>query len=432
MLSMQSSLINYCLFIKSAIVCAPISRRPSFTIGSSHEIMAEYSATVAAVLVKKQDSDDVATPTTVADCVKLPKDTSSCFILYPELPQQPGQVLGCEVSTFEVDDAGRETHMVLQTIADREFTNVCKLIPGYSKTLKIFTASVPCTPKDSGFDVELDSLVTRIYCRSRCIKSKELWSPGVDYVPGKTNWNGGPCQMVCRKGDYELVQMVYYDYISEIDAGVYLFELTDKHAGVDIIWNTLPVEKKIGDHGWNIAHLHNLVIQPVSFVIVPNYCWSDIFPVMRLVDEEHFKLKDKRAMSLAMYYMNDAVDARNKLIQARIQNDQLRKVNELSIEEYKAISNTANCTVERLYRMFTNLNDRHKSETDGPSRKRSRENSDDEADDDDQGGRLEIVEINEDTRQPESLSTVDGEERSFPSELFFKPTSKVVRFADDV
>lgn len=408
--------------------------------------MAAYSAIIPAVLVKSQklvqsarDDSDVAALAVVADYVKLPKDTSSCFILYPELPQQPGQVLGCEVSTFEVDDSGKETNMVLQTIADRKFTNVCKLISGYSKTLKIFTASVPCTSGDSGFDVELDSLNTRIYCRSRCIKNKELWSPSVDYVPGNTIWNGGPCQMVCRKGDYGKVQMMYYDYISEIQPGVYLFELTDKSAGVDIIWNTLPVEKKIDDHGW--GYLNNLVVQPVSYAIVPSYSWVDIFPVLRLVDEEHFKSRDKRAMSLANYYLNDAMDARNKLIQARIQNEQLRRVNELTVGEYRAISDTANSTVERLYKMFTNLSERHRRETeDGePSRKRSRENSDNEADDDDECGNLEIVEMDDETRQPESLPAqdvngeieVDGEKRSFPSEVFFKPNSKNVRFQDD-
>jgi hypothetical protein len=245
--------------------------------------------------------------------------------------------------------------------------------------------------------------------------------------------------MVCRKGDYGKVQMMYYDYISEIQPGVYLFELTDKSAGVDIIWNTLPVEKKIDDHGW--GYLNNLVVQPVSYAIVPSYSWVDIFPVLRLVDEEHFKSRDKRAMSLANYYLNDAMDARNIVIQARIENNELGRRKDLIIDEYRTMMDIAQSTIDKLYRMFTNLSERHRRETeDGePSRKRSRENSDNEADDDDECGNLEIVEMDDETRQPESLpaqdvngeSEVDGEKRSFPSEVFFKPNSKNVRFQDD-
>jgi hypothetical protein len=112
--------------------------------------------------------------------------------------------------------------------------------------------------------------------------------------------------------------MFYYDRIYEIESGVYIFKLTDQEE-IDIIWNTLPVEKRIVDE-W--GDLNNLVIQPVSFVIVPSTIWTDVFSTLKLVDgEEHFKNKDKRAMSLATYYLNDDTD---KLILARIHNDQLK------------------------------------------------------------------------------------------------------------
>lgn len=281
--------------------------------------MTAYPTNVAAVLVKYNGQPNPSDCGDYVDEIKLDVDTGSCFILYPEEPNQTGEVLACEVSTYKVDDAGRETDLLLQTIADREFTNVCKLIPGYSKRLKIFTASVPCTPRDAGHDVELGSFTLKLYCRSRCIKDSKLWSPGVDVVdPKNTTWNGGPCQLVCRKGDFNQIQMFYYDRIYEIESGVYIFKLTDQEE-IDIIWNTLPVEKRIVDE-W--GDLNNLVIQPVSFVIVPSTIWTDVFSTLKLVDgEEHFKNKDKRAMSLATYYLNDDTD---KLILARIHNDQLK------------------------------------------------------------------------------------------------------------
>lgn len=274
--------------------------------------MAKYSASVTTVMVKSKkpvvtpdylDSYDSISP--IASEVRLPAHTSSCFILYPGEPSQPGEVLACEVSTYESDDCDNDANLVLQTIADREYINVCKLISGYSKKLKIFTASVPCTPRDAGHDVDLDSLTTRLYCRSRCIKYPELWSSSVEYVGRATEWYGGPPQLVCRKGDYKEIQMIYYDSISEIDEGVYLFRLSDVKARVDIIWNTLPVDKKIQE-SW--GYLDELVIPPVSFAIVESYSWADVLPNLKCINDEsdHFKSKNKRAMSLANYYSNDS------------------------------------------------------------------------------------------------------------------------------
>jgi len=275
--------------------------------------MAKYSANIPTVMVKSKkpvivtpdylDSYDSVSP--VASEVSLPASVSSCFILYPGEPSQPGEVLACEVSTHESDDCDSDVNLVLQTIADREYINVCKLIPGYSKTLKIFTASVPCTPRDAGHDVDLDSLTTRLYCRSRCIKNPELWSPSVEYVGRATEWNGGPPQLVCRKGDYKEIQMIHYDSISEVEEGIYLFHLSDVKANVDIIWNTLPIDKKIQE-SW--GYLGELVIPPVSFTIVESYSWVDLLPSLKYINDEndHFKSKNKRAVSLTNYYSNDS------------------------------------------------------------------------------------------------------------------------------
>ena len=281
--------------------------------------MAAFSTNVAAVLVKYNGQSNPSACGDYVGEIKLDADTGSCFILYPEESNQPGKVLACEVSTYKVDDAGRETGLVLQTIADRELTNVCKLIPGHCNILKIFTAYIPCNPRDVGHDIELDSLTTRIYCRSSCIKNPKLWSPSVAYVPGNTIWNGGPCQLVCKK-DYKPIQLFYYDRIYEIESGVYIFELTGNEE-INIVWNTLPIAACITDE---FGHLDNLVVEPVSFVIVPS-CWMDVISKLTLVDgEQHFKSKDKRAMSLANYYLNDDIDGRDKLILARIHNDQLK------------------------------------------------------------------------------------------------------------
>ena len=272
--------------------------------------MAKYSASIPTVMVKSsmvtpEYRDLYDSISSIASEVRLPAHTSSCFILYPGEPSQPGEVLACEVSTYESDDCDSDANLVLQTIADREYINVCKLISGYSKKLKIFTASVPCTPRDAGHDVDLDSLTTRLYCRSRCIKYPELWSSSVEYVGRATEWNGGPPQLVCRKGDYKEIQMIHYDSIYQIDEGVYLFDLSDEKAGVDIIWNTLPVQTKIQE-SW--GYLNDLVIPPVSFAIVESYSWIDLLPNLKYINDEsdHFKSKNKRAMSLPNYYSNDS------------------------------------------------------------------------------------------------------------------------------
>lgn len=281
--------------------------------------MAAYLTKVAAVLVKYNGQPNPSGCGDYVSEIKLDADTGSCFILYPEESNQPGEVLACEVSTYTVDDAGREADLVLQTIADREFTNVYKLIPGHCKTLKIFAASIPCNPRDTGHDVELDSLNIRIYCQSRCIKNKELWSPSVDYVPGNTIWNGGPYQLVCKK-DYKPIELFYYDRIYEIESGVYIFELAGDEE-IDIIWNTLPIAVSITDQ---FGHLDDLVVEPVSYVVVQS-CWMDAICNLKLVDDEqHFKSRDKRAMSLANHFLNDDIDGREKLILARIHNDQLK------------------------------------------------------------------------------------------------------------
>lgn len=280
----------------------------SFTISSrlnsnrynSLGIMAKYSASIPTVMVKSsmvtpeyRDSYDSVSP--VASEVSLPSSISSCFILYPH--SQPGDVLACEVSTYKITD-GADEKLVLQTISDRNSVGMCKLIPGYLKKLKIFTDSIP-----DGNDVDL--LTTRLYCRNSCIANPELWSPSVEHLGVETNWSGGPCQMVCRKGDYKEIQMIHYDSISEIVEGVYFFRLSDVKAGVDIIWNTLPVQTKIQE-SW--GYLNDLVIPPISFAIVESYSWIDVLPNLKYINDEsdHFKLKNNRAMSLPNYYSNDS------------------------------------------------------------------------------------------------------------------------------
>ena len=258
--------------------------------------MIAYVTRVAAVLVKYNGQSNLSACGDYVGEIKLDADTGSCFILYPEEPNQPGEVLACEISTYTVDDTGRETDLVLQTIADRDLISECRLIPGHCNILKIFTAYVPSNPRGH---IELDSLNVRIYCGSSCIKNSELWSPSVDYVPGNTIWNGGPCQLVCKK-DYKQIELYYYDRIYEIESGVYIFKLTGDEE-IDIIWNTLPIAASITDK----FGFDNLVVEPVSFVIVESFCWMDVISSLRLVDEEHFKSKGKRAMSLANYYLNE-------------------------------------------------------------------------------------------------------------------------------
>lgn len=284
----------------------------TFNRYNSLGIMVKYSASVTAVLVRRYQQIETTSCGEYIYKIKLGLDTKGCFILYPPVPnERESGVLACEVSTYTVDDAGRRADLVLQTIADRDLISECKLITGYLKKLKFFTASVPGGSRSVGNDVELRSLDTKIYCRSRCIEDSKLWSPAVDYIPDNTTWNGGSSQLVCIIGDHEEVQLLWYDAIYEIESGIYLFALGDDEA---IIWNTLPIEKEI-----QMGDLNNVVIQPVSFVIVSS-CWMDL----KLIDEEYFKSQDKRAMSLATYY-------RNELIQAKAEIAQLRRMNELAV-----------------------------------------------------------------------------------------------------
>lgn len=304
-----------------------ISRQLNIAIGSSLEIMTKYSANIPTVMVKSRkpvivtpdylDSYDSVSP--VASEVSLPASISSCFILYPySYSYKNGEVLACEISTYESNgngfgngegvvstdgqvcstdaeevfdgqDSSNDT-VVLQTIVDRDFINVCKLVPGYLKKLKIFTAAVPCSPRDAGHDVELNSLSVKLYCRSGCIQDSKLWSASVDYLGGTTTWNGGPCQLVCRKGDYKEIQIIHYDSISEIEEGIYLFHLSDVKANVDIIWNTLPTWRKIQEK-W--GYLADLIIPPGSFEIVQSYPWIDLLPKLKYLNDEinHFKSK---------------------------------------------------------------------------------------------------------------------------------------------
>lgn len=334
--------------MRPMIIRSPISRRFNFTIGDSLEIMVKYSHSVTAVLVRRNQEIELNSCGEYVYEIILGPDTKGCFILYPPVPNEPGEVLACEVSTYTVDDAGRRGDLVLQTIADRDLINECKLMPGYLKKLKFFTAPVPVTPRSVGHDVELCLLDTKIYCRSRCIEDSKFWSPAVDYIPDNTTWNGGSPQLVCIIGDNEEIQLLRYDTIYEIESGIYLFTLGEDEP-MDIIWNTLPIEKEI-----QIGDLNNLVIQPVSFLIIPSTPSKDL----KLIDEEYFKSQDKRAMSLATYY-------RNELIQARAQIDKLRRVNEL------AVSGSMPTRCETL----------SGESGDKSSRKRSRENIVDEVDD---------------------------------------------------
>lgn len=252
--------------------------------------MKQYSPSIPAVLVKTQQHTGSADLSNdgVASEIKLPANTSSCFILYPELFKQSEENFGCEVSTCTVDDAGRDTRLVFQTTTDRKFTNLYKLPPGHSTTLKIFTACESFTPKDLRFDSKLDSFITMVYSQNQCIKNKKLWTPAVEYVPGKTIWNGGPCQLVCRSKEYEKIQKIHYHTISEIYPRVYIFHLDWELTNVDIIWNTLPVEKEIDFYNY----LDNVVVQPLSFIVVKRVCcWVNAFPKHNVIDDEwqHFK-----------------------------------------------------------------------------------------------------------------------------------------------
>lgn len=226
--------------------------------------MAVYSADFPVVLVQNQKSnnenDIITNDGVVCDEVRLPADTF-CGIVYPNSLYR-GEVMKCEISTFEVDASGQEGNLVLQTIADREFINAYKTIPGHLTKLKIL--NVHDNP-DLIANGKLDSFTEMVYCQPECIENKEFWSPAVDYVPGKTKWNGGPCEIVCRSKDYEKIQMIHYDGIFKLKEEVFIFCLTNRDAGVDILWNALPIEQEVNVWGSLGYRVH---IQPHSFRFV--------------------------------------------------------------------------------------------------------------------------------------------------------------------
>lgn len=184
--------------------------------------------------------------------VILSDDTTSCFILYPESSRD----LECEIST-EVATSPRKyatTVSILQTISERGFINVCKLLPGFRKVIKSFI-SVPYTSAQ-GLDTSSEDgeVITKIYCQDVCIDYIELWSPAIYYIPRRTVWTGGPCQLVSRKKSNSLIRLAFYDAIYEKIPGVYIFELHNVNRV--LVWNTLPVDAKHDDWG---------TVAPVSY-----------------------------------------------------------------------------------------------------------------------------------------------------------------------
>lgn len=237
--------------------------------------MAVYSADFPVVLIETQKSEnvnDIITNDGVAsEEVRLPADTS-CRIVYPESAKRGREDLKCEISTFKVDSSGQETNLLLQTIADREFINAYNTIRGHLTKLKILNVCETYNPKDLIVGAKLDSFTEMVYCQPRCIKNRKFWSPGVDYVPGKTIWNDdAPCEIVCRSKEYEKIQMIHYDDVFKLKEEVFIFYLTNRDAGVDILWNALPIEQEVnvwGSLGYKVVvdpHSFRFVRSPTSF-----------------------------------------------------------------------------------------------------------------------------------------------------------------------
>lgn len=78
----------------------------------------------------------------------------------------------------------------------------------------------------------------------------------------------------------ENLQLFHYDCVSEIEPGIYLFEVHESYIDEDILWNSTPIEKVI-NNGW-------LTIPPFSFSGIDREDWSSLYPERKIIDDENY------------------------------------------------------------------------------------------------------------------------------------------------
>lgn len=179
----------------------------------------------AIILVKH---DDFCRGRSIDGRVVISSDTTSCFLLYSPSTKDWDDLV-CDVNIFS--KLGRKVSGTRYQ-GGSGYINLSDIQPGYTRELEIFT----------------------LY--------HEQWK--------------------IRK-----IRLFHYTHITEVEPGLYLFEVHEDHIDGDILWNTLATER---------VTQSGLVCPPSSFLAIPMKDWNILYPGRKVINDVENYWKQKQEL----------------------------------------------------------------------------------------------------------------------------------------